>query len=155
VTEQRNLRSSELTPGRRKMAIAIRWLSLPFAACVAIASVWSFWHEYRRTEHLMPTTATVIEARVLSTSRVTTEWDAYVRYRIAGRDVENSVRVWTPFDLDEGDTVGLLVDPGSGDARDDLRAMSCAMAIAGLLAALFMVLVGFRLTGAMLRRYVA
>jgi hypothetical protein len=137
------------------MAIALRWLSLPFAACVAIASIWSLWSEYRRTEHLIPTTATVIEARVLNTSRVTTEWDAYVRYRLDDRDVENSVRVWTPFDLDQGDTIGLLVDPASGEAQDDLLAMSWAMAIAGVLAALFMVLVGFRLTGAMLRRYVA
>ena len=137
------------------MAVAIRWLSLPFAACLALASGWSLWSEHRRTGHLVPTAAEVIEARVQSTSRVATEWDAYVRYPTGDRVVENSVRIWTPFDLDKGDTVRLLVDPVSGDAQGDVRAMSWVIAIAGILAVLFMVLVGFRQTGAMLRRYVA
>lgn len=130
----------------------MRWLSLPFAACVAAASIWLTWSEYHRTEHLVPTPALVLESRVVSSSRVTTEWEAFVRYRTGGRTIENSVRVWTPFDLDRNDSIVLLVDPVTGDAQDDLRTMSWLMTIAGLLAALFMVLVGFRQAGVLLRR---
>lgn len=130
----------------------MRWLSLPMAASIAIASLWLLRSEYRRTEYLIPTTATVLEARVVSASRVTTEWEAYLRYPVRGGSVDNTVRVWTPFDLDQGDTITVLVDPKTGDAEDDLRPMSWVMAICGLLAAAFMVLAGFGLMGAMLRR---
>jgi len=146
---------TRMSPGRRRMAIAIRWLSLPLAAALVLASTWSLRAEYQRTAHLLPTAATVIEARVVSTSRVTTEWDVYVRYPVRGQSVENSVRVWTPFDLDRGDTITLLVDPDTGHAQDDLRGMAWLLAIVGLLSALFMVLVGFVQTGKLLKLYVA
>jgi hypothetical protein len=132
--------------------MAIRWLSLPLAAFVVIAPTWALHSEYLRAERLIPTSATVLDARVASTSRVTTEWEVYVRYPVRGQSTENSVRVWTPFDVDKGDTITLLVDPATGDAEDDVRGMSWIMAIAGLIIAAFFVLAGFWQMGVMLRR---
>ncbi len=137
---------------RRRMAIALRWLSIPLAMFVAIAPLWSLRSEYRRTANMTATSATVLDARVVNASRITSEWEVYVRYRARGRTVENPVRIWTGADLHEGDTVSLLVDPATGDAEDDHRAMGWAMAACGALVAVFFLLVGFRAMGAMLRR---
>lgn len=138
------------------MAITLRWISIPLAACVAIASLWSLRSELHRTADRIPTSATVLDARVVNASRVMSEWEAYVRYRVrkSGRDeiVENSVRIWTSFNLHNGDTIELLVDPATGDAEDDERAMSWLAAAGGLIAAAFLLLVGFGLIGRMLRR---
>ena len=144
--------TNPLPTGRRALAVATRWLSLPLAVLIALASICSLRSEYQRIDKLLPTAATVIEARVISTSRVTAEWEAYVRYPVRDRDVENSVRVWTLFELHKGDTITLLVDPATSDAQDDLRAWSWAMTGIGLLAALFMVAAGFIGVGRMLRR---
>jgi len=144
--------SNRLPTGRRTLAVAIRWLSLPLAVLIAVASIYSLRSEYLRTDKLIPTQATVIEARVISASRVTTEWEAYVRYPVRGMDVENSVRVWALFALHKGDTITLLADPATSDAQDDLRAWSWAQAGIGLLAALFMVAAGFVGVGRMLGR---
>jgi hypothetical protein len=141
-----------LSATRRRSAIAIRWLSLPLAAFVAIAPLWSLRSEYQRSKHLIPTIATVLDARAVSASRVTTEWEAYVRYPVRGQSTENSVRVWTHFDLDKGDAITLLVDPDTGDAEDDTRSMGWIMVIAGLIVGAFFLLIGFRQMGVMLRR---
>jgi hypothetical protein len=143
---------SRLSATRRRTAIAIRWLSLPLAAFVTIAPLWSLRTDYQRAEHMILTPATVLDARVESAARTTTEWEAYVRYSVHGESVENSVTVWTPFDLDKGDTIKLLVDPVTGDAEDDVRVSSWLMVICGLIAAAFFVLVGFWQMGVMLRR---
>jgi uncharacterized protein DUF3592 len=144
--------ANRLPSGRRTLAVAIRWLSLPLAVLIAVASICSLRSEYLRIDKLIPTKAIVIDARVVSTSRVTTEWEAYVRYPVRGKDVENSVRVWALFELHNGDAITLLVDPATSDAQDDLRAWSWAMAGIGLLAALFMVAAGFIGMGRMLQR---
>jgi hypothetical protein len=140
-----------LSATRRRTATAIRWLSIPLAAFAAIAPLWSAYSEYRRTEGMVPTTATVLDAHVVSAARVMSEWEAYVRYPVRGAGTENSVRVWTSFDLHQGDTITLLVDPATGDAKDDKRAMSWLLAAVGLIVAAFMLRVGFGLLGAMLR----
>lgn len=143
---------TRLSTTRRRSATAIRWVSLPLAVVIAIAPLGLLRSQYQRAEHLVPTIATVIDARVVSTSRVTTEWDAHVRYPVHGQRTENSVRIWTSIGLDAGETVTLLVDPATGDAEDDLRPMSWLMAALGLLAAAFFLLAGFRGMGAMLKQ---
>ena len=101
---------------------------------------------------MIPTSATVLDARVVDASRITSEWDVYVRYPVHGKAVENSVRVWTSVDLHQGDTIRLLVDPATSDAEDDNRTLGWVMAGCGLIVAAFLLLVGFVLIGAMLRR---
>jgi hypothetical protein len=142
----------KLSTTRRRAAIAIRWMSIPLAVFVAIAPLWSLRSEYRRTANMIPTSATVLDARVVDASRITSEWDVYVRYPLHGKTVENSVRVWTRADLHQGDTIRLLVDPATSDAEDDNRRLGWAMACCGLIVAAFLLLVGFVLLGAMLRR---
>jgi hypothetical protein len=144
--------ATTLSPARRKAATAIRWLSVPLAAFVAVAPVYLLRSEYRRDADKIATPATVLDARVVSTSRVTTEWEVYVRYPVGGVSTENSVRVWSRNDLDPGDRITLLVDPATGDAEDDARTMSWVMAISGWIVAAFLWLAGFREMGAMLRR---
>lgn len=144
---------STLSPARRRAAFAIRWLALPLAAFAALAPLWVLRSEYRRTAHLIPTPATVLEARVVSASRGGSEWDAYVRYRVSSGSTERPVRVWTHFTgLHAGDTITLLVDPTSSHAEDDTRAMAWVLAASGMAVAAFMVAVGYRQLGAMLER---
>jgi hypothetical protein len=144
--------ASRLSAARRRTALAIRWLSIPLAAVVVIAPLWSLRWEYQRSADLIPTTATVLDARVTNAARVSSEWEIYARYPVRGKPVENSVRVWSNFDLDKGDTITLLVDPATGDAEYDARGMAWLIAAFGAILAAFFVLAGFRAMGAMLRR---
>jgi hypothetical protein len=122
------------------------------AAFVAIAPMRSLRSEYQRTEDMIPTRATVLDARVVNAARVSSEFEVYVRYPVRDESVENTVRVWSNFQLDKGDTITLLVDPETGDAEDDMRAIGLLLVVFGLIVAAFFVLVGFGQMGTMLRR---
>ena len=141
-----------LPPGRRRMAIVLRWTSLPLALFVAVAPLWSLRTEAQRTAQMIRTDATVVSARLVDASRAGSEWDVEARYPARGTTVERSVEVWTFADLQPGSTVVLLVDPATGDAIDDHRVMGWIMAGFGLLLAAFFVLAAFRGTGILLRR---
>jgi hypothetical protein len=143
---------STLSAARRRTAVVIRWLSIPLATFAAIAPLWSLQSEYRRTEQMLATPATVLDAHVVNASRISSEFEVYVRYPVHGENVENSVRVWSSFGVDKGDTITLLVDPATGAAQDDLRTTSWLLAAFGLAAAAFLLLAGFWQLGVMLRR---
>jgi len=132
----------------------IRWLSLPLAAVAIAAPLASLHSVYDHYAGKVLELAEVLESRVArARSRGSgATYDLYVRYRWAGRPVENNVRVTSFRSIHRRDHVRLLIDPRTGDAEDDLRSESWIMVGWGALAATFFVIVGFVAMGRALRR---